>query len=113
MLLPPGTLRALKGYPDGIVTVVCLLLAFSAVALGVPTRSAFALLALALAMFHIRCIGRERHDRAMARIQVEQAAVKVEAVKARHVELLRVAQPTLQLERRYRALRPGGGREDG
>lgn len=82
-MLPPGTLKALKGQYDGIVTVVALCLALVALAAGAVPWAVLAALAIALAAFHIRGLAGERHRERMAQARIEQEAAKVEAIKAR------------------------------
>jgi hypothetical protein len=50
-------------------------------------------------MYHIRRTANERHQRDMAQLKVNEAAVRVEAIKARHRALLTSDQPSLPLER--------------
>ena len=102
-MLPPGTLRALKGHQDAIVVVVAFALAMSAMVAGAPAGP----VVMALGMFHIRCVAKERHDVEMACQRAEQAAVHVEAVKARHRHLTMTEQPEFALQRQQ----PSAGRE--
>ncbi len=62
-MLPPGTLSALKGHQDGIVTVVSLAVCLSAICVGVPSWAALGGLAVALVMFHVRATAKEYHVR--------------------------------------------------
>lgn len=107
MLLPPGTLQALKGQTEAIVTVVCLAMSLAAMAAGIPAWAVICLLAIALAAYHIRATRKENHDLAMASSRVEQEAVTVEVVKARFRELHRTDQPSLPLQVPNRPLEPG------
>ena len=107
-MLPPGTLVALKGHFDGIVTVVALAVAAVAMAAGASPPWTVGSMALALYLYHIRCKSREQHDERMAQNKIDEAMVRVESIKARHRELLSVEQPTLALETRTR---PTSGRK--
>jgi hypothetical protein len=98
-MLPPGTFRALKGHPNGIVTVAMFAMAAGLMAAGVAPWPVVALLAIALLMFHIRCSATERHVGDMAQRKVDEAAIKVEATKARYRALLSMEQPSLDLTR--------------
>jgi hypothetical protein len=55
-------------------------------------------------MFHVRCLGKEKHLEQMAQRKVDEAAYKAEAIKARYREMLSVEQPSLTLETRQRPL---------
>src|SRR5262249_6687721 len=99
MALPPGTLRALSGDRDAIVIVVLACMAFGAVALGAPPWAALVILVVALVGFEKRRAKGEEHRVAMARLKVDEAAVRVEATKARYRELYTETQPRLDLER--------------
>jgi len=101
-MLPPGTLAALKGHFDGIVAVVALAIASGAMAAGAPPLWTVAALAIALVLYHIRCKSKEKHEEHMAQNKINEAMIKVEAIKARHRELLSVDQPSLGLENRSR-----------
>jgi hypothetical protein len=68
-------------------------------ATGVSPWPVVALLAIALLMFHIRSSATERHVADMAQRKVDEAAIKVEATKARYRELFAVEQPSLDLTR--------------
>jgi hypothetical protein len=104
MSLPPGTLNALKGQYDGIVTVVLASLAFSAMTLGAPPWPTVVALALILGVFHIRRSAAERHLAEVARLRVADAANRIEATKARYRELYSVGEPELDLNRPPRRL---------
>jgi hypothetical protein len=104
MLLPAGTLSALKGQYDSIVFVVLALLAFTALAAGAPAWPTVGALALILVTFLNRRSSAERHIVEMAQQRVAEAAVRVEATKARHRELYMVGEPELDLRRPPRRL---------
>ena len=104
MPLPPGTLKALKGQYNAIVSVVALAVAVGAMGAGAPPWPVAATLAIALVMHHIRSSTAERHTRAMAEQRLQESVVKVEAVKARHRDLVLFEQPALPLERKPRTL---------
>lgn len=104
ILLPPGTLSALKGHHNGIVTVVTFTLAIGGMAAGASAWGVTAALAIVLGMFHIRCKATEQHALQAAQHRIEESSLNVEAIKARHRELLQVEQPSLRLEREPRRL---------
>ena len=104
MPLPPGTLKALKGQYSAIVAVVALGIAVGAMDLGVPAWPVVAALAIALGMHHIRSSATERHTREMAEQRLRESVLKVEAIKARHRDLVLLEQPVLPLERKPRTL---------
>ena len=101
-MLPPGTLRYLKGHHDGIVIVVLVVMTFGAMAGGLDPLAAIAVLALAVFAYHIRCVSKQAHDHKMEQLKVDGAVAKAEMIKARHRDLLENIQPTLPLERRPR-----------
>lgn len=76
-MLPPGTLIALRGHHDGIVTVVCLGACLTAIECGVPAWAAIAALALSLGASHLRATKKERHIEALARRQMIDAMVRL------------------------------------
>jgi hypothetical protein len=112
-MLPPGTLKALKGHPDSIVTVVTFAIAVGAVGVGVSPWPVVGLLSVGLLGFHIRSCAAEHHKEQMAQLKVDEAAVSVEMVKARHRELLTQEQPGLPLERKPRSLAGGRSGDEG
>jgi hypothetical protein len=75
-MLPPGTLSALKGHEDGIVTVVCLAVCLSAICVGVPSWAALGGLVIALVAFHIRATAKELHIQQLHPRQTTQIRVK-------------------------------------
>ena len=81
-MLPPGTLTALKGQYDGIVTVVALAVTLAALAAGAVAWAALMALAIALAAFHIRRLASERHREDMAQARIAQEVARVDAIKA-------------------------------
>ncbi len=84
VLLPPGTLQALRGHPDGVVIVVLASIAMGALAVG---ASAWAILAIffgAGALYIVRCVANDRHALNLARLEVERTALDIELVKRRH-----------------------------
>jgi hypothetical protein len=97
MLLPPGTLAALKGHFHGIVATVVFTVACAAMAAGAPPWPTIVGLAIALLMYHIRSSRREEHEERIAQQGIDQAVAHVEAIKARHRDLLQVEQPVLPL----------------
>ena len=97
-LLPRGTLAALKGHPDGIVVVVTVAASLGAMAAGVPVRGSISGLVIRLLLYHIRCSRAEAHERDMARLKVEQAAVEAKIAEAR-LDLLLHEQQTLPSSR--------------
>jgi membrane protein implicated in regulation of membrane protease activity len=101
-LLPRGALAALKGHYDGIVTVVGLAITAGGMTAGASPVWLVLALAVALLLYHFRRKDSEKHDEYMARNRIDAAMVKVEAIKARHRELLLVEQPSLRLENRPR-----------
>lgn len=113
MVLPPGTLRALKGQHDDIVIVVLAVMAFGAMAAKAPAWAAMGALAVLLLVFHIRRCAAELHQREMAQIRVTDAAIWVEATKARYRELYSVGEPELDLQRPRRRLAGGRTKERG
>ena len=71
---------------------------------GVTPWAAVAVLALGLGMFHTGSRRRENHQHRMAVQRIEQAALNVEAIKARYRELVLEGQPALPLVRRQKRL---------
>jgi hypothetical protein len=108
MPLPPGTLKALKGQYNAVVAVVAFAMATGAMAAGAPAWPVVAALAIALGMHHIRSSATERHHRELAERRVQESALKVEAIKARHRDLVMFEQPALPLERKPRTLAGDG-----
>jgi len=113
MPLPPGTLSALKGQYDSIVIVIVASLAFGAMAIGAAPWAAVCALALVLGVFHIRRSAAERHQAEMAQQRVADAAIRVEATKARYRALYSVGEPELDLERQPRPLVGTARRDEG
>ena len=107
-MLPPGTLAALRGHVEGIVTVVALAIVSAAMAAGAPPQWAVSALAIALVLSHIRCRGRENHDEHGAQHKLDESLIRIAAIKARHKELLSEDQPTLGFEIRSRRSARGG-----
>lgn len=107
-MLPPGTLKALKGHPNGIVTVVLFAVAVGAILAGASPWAIIAAMVLAFAMFHNRCSTAERHQLEMAQLKVNEAVAGVEMIKARHRDLLLSDQPGLPLESPSRAVTQSG-----
>lgn len=103
-MLPSGTLRYLKGQPDAIVTVVLAAMALTALAVGAPVLGTMATVGIVAGFYYARCRDQERHQREMAQIKADEAAAKVEAVKARYRDLLLHEQPALPLGSRSRAM---------
>lgn len=109
-MLPPGTMNALKGHPNGIVTVAALAAAMTGMAAGVPWWAAIGAMAIALQMFHNRSCATESHEAVMAHRRLEEVALNLEATKARHSDLRGPSQETLTLDvgrRRIRGVNPG------
>jgi hypothetical protein len=80
-MLPPGTLKALKGYHDGIVTVASLGACLTAIVCGVPAWAAIAALAMSLGISHLRATKKERHIEALARRQMIDAMVRLATIE--------------------------------
>ena len=76
-MLPPGTLNALKGHQDGIVTVAGLGACLTATECGVPAWASIAALALSLGTSHLRTSMKERHIEALARRQMAEAMIRL------------------------------------
>ena len=108
MPLPPGTLKALKGQYNAITAVVALAVTTAAMAAGAPAWPVTAALAIALGMHHIRSSATERHNREVAEQKLRDTAMNVEAIKARHRDLVLFDQPALPLERKPRTLAGDG-----
>lgn len=113
MPLPPGTLKALKGQYDAITAVVAFGVATVAMEVGAPAWPVAAALAITLGMHHIRSTATERHHRELAEQKVQESALKVEAIKARHRDLILLEQPVLPLERKPRTLAGDGSDRKG
>jgi hypothetical protein len=113
MSLPPGTLRALKGQYDNIVVVVLAAMAFTALAIGSSAWPTVGILALSYGAFHIRRRAAERHQSGMAQHRVTEAAVRVEATKARYRALYSDGEPELDLKRPLRRLTGSNSSDDG
>lgn len=79
-MLPPGTIKALKGHRDAIVTVACFAACLTAIVCGVPAWSAVVALAMALTVSHVRACAAERHVEALERRQLLDAVAKVIAL---------------------------------
>lgn len=98
-MLPPGTLKALKGHPEAIVALLGQAAALTALVAGVSPWSVVAVLAISLAGYHIRCKTREGHDERIAEKRCDEAALRIEAAKVRHRQLPSVEQPRLPFDR--------------
>jgi hypothetical protein len=97
MLLPSGTIRALKDNPDAIVCVVVVCLAIGGIACRAPALPVLLIVALALAFYDRRRTAHEAHELRLAEQKVAMAVAKADEVKARHLDLLGQAQPSLPL----------------
>jgi hypothetical protein len=80
-MLPPGTLKALKGHHDAIVTVASLSACLTAIVCGVPAWASVAALALSLGASHLRATKNERHIEALARRQMIDAMVRLAIIE--------------------------------
>lgn len=103
-MLPRGTLRFLKGQPDAIVMVVLAAMALTALTADAPPWAVMMTVVIVAGLYHARCQAREYHQREMAQIKADEAAAKVEAVKARYRDLLSYEQPSLPLDRKPRSV---------
>jgi hypothetical protein len=97
MLLPAGTIAALKRYPDAIVCVVIAFSALSAVVLKAPPWWVVVITALVLSFYLGLRRSSEAHEQAMAALKVQAAMAKAEAIRARHADLITYVQPSLPL----------------
>jgi hypothetical protein len=86
-MLLPGTMTALKGHPNGAVTVAVFVAAMGGMAAGVPWWAAIGAMVIALQMFHNRACATESHEGVMAHRHLEEVALNLEATKARHSDL--------------------------
>lgn len=94
-MLPPGTIKALKGHHEGVVTVVLVAVTLGSILAGVPVWAAVVVLAVAMVSYHPRCTAKERHAVAVLTEQTKQEALKVASVRARYRELNATEQPEL------------------
>lgn len=98
-MLPPGTISALKGYPNEIVISVVSAMAIGGMAIGIDPWPIVAVVAVVLTIYDKRSSSREKHDQAMAARRVEEAVAKADAVKAKYQPVRLLGQQDLQLER--------------
>ena len=107
-MILPGTMKALKGHPNGVVTVAVFVATISGMAAGVPWWAAILAMVIALQMFHNRACATESHEGVMAHRQLEEVALNLEATKARHSDLRLPTQETFTLDPVPRRLRGDG-----
>ena len=74
-------------------------MAFAALSVGAPSMGVIAILAIVLGTFDIRRLAIVRHQREIAQLKVNEAATRVEAIKAQYRALLTTDQPSLPLQR--------------
>jgi hypothetical protein len=110
-MLLPGTMKALKGHPNGVVTVAVFVATISGMAAGIPFWAAIGAMAVALQMFHNRACAAESHEGVMAHRRLEEVALGLEATKSRHGDLRLPAQETLTLESARRRPKRDSGPE--
>lgn len=96
-MLPPGTLAALKGHHNGVVTVVLFATSVAAMSAGAPPWSVILLLVISVAAFHIRYKAAESHERELLWLKIAQTLARIEAAKTRHGFLPLSEQPDLPL----------------
>jgi hypothetical protein len=99
-MLPPGTLRYLKGHHDGIVIVVLAAMGAGSCVAGAPWPFGVLLLGVGGGLYHLRCNASEKHRKAMAEVGVAQSVAKIDAAKARYRDMALNEQPSLPLEGR-------------
>jgi uncharacterized protein YqgC (DUF456 family) len=85
MVLPVGTIRALKDAPDALVTVVIAAMALGALAEQAPVWPTMVVVLVTLGIYHVRRSAAEAHAIRVAELKVDEAAAKVDAVRARHM----------------------------
>jgi hypothetical protein len=98
MMLPSGTIRALRHYPDAIVCVVVAVLALSALALKAPAWPVIIVVLLILFAYDRRRSAAEAHEERTAETKVEMAVAKALAVRGRHPQLITSSEPPLPLD---------------
>jgi len=96
IMLPPGALKYLRGHRDGLVFVSVASVAASLIYVG-QAVAGIALLTITLGLYHLRTSRFEEHQTELQRLKVDQEAMKVEVIKARHRDLLLYEQPNLPL----------------
>ena len=96
-MLPPNTLRYLKGQYDSIVAVVLAAITLGAIAEGAPPWPAVACLSIIGIFYHVRRSAAERHMKEMAQLKVDNEVAKVEVIKARYRDLVTYEQASLPL----------------
>src|SRR5271165_5708524 len=104
-MLPPGTLRALKGQTAAIVCVALFAAFLTALRLGVPSGPAMLGLCATLVAYQSLSSARWRHKVELAKQRVELAAAQVQSSKAPHRAKLQAEQPNLPLEDGRRSTR--------
>lgn len=95
ILLPTGTIRALKKHLDAIAVVVIVSGGLTALGIAHSSLSVIAIVGLGLAAYCIRRRTAETHERAIGEQKVRSELAKADQTKARHLDLLIQGQPSL------------------
>lgn len=85
-MVPNAWLKALRGNPDGIVTVLLFAVSAGTIAAGAAVWEAGLLLARGLGFYHIRVSAAERHRETMAFLKMDDARLKLSVTKLKYVE---------------------------
>jgi len=96
MVIPAGTIRALRRSPAAIITVIVGTAGLTSLAAGQPWAS-IAIVLIVRIFYDIRRSREEAAERRLAQLKVEEAVAKADAIRARHLDLLTHVQATLPL----------------
>jgi len=97
MWLPPGTIRALHRYPDAIFYLAVACLAFGALIAHAAGWATIVIVLVVLGAYDRRRSAAEAHERKIAEQKLEMSVSRVEAIKARHLDVIAQVQPDLPL----------------
>jgi len=86
LVVPATWLKALRGNPDGLVTVLLVAVSASTVAAGAAVWEAILLLTCGLGFYHIRVSAAERHRERMAFLKIDDAMFKLSVTKSKYNE---------------------------
>ncbi len=85
-MVPNAWRRAMRGNPDGIVTVLLFCVSAGTVAAGAAVWEAILLLACGMGFYHIRVSAAERHRETLALIKMDDSQLKVFVTKLKYIE---------------------------
>jgi len=86
LVVPTACLKALRGNPDGIVTVLLVAVSAGTIAAGAAVWEAVLLLACGLGFYHVRVSAAERHRERLAFLKIDDAQFKLSVTKLKYVE---------------------------